>query len=116
MSLHAAPTSAHALLSVQIYIIISCPKVGFPRYNLAKECPKFADLQKYRQLGWLRHVARQKEDRLPKQLLFGIMEGSGREGRPVKSWNDCLKDLDFIGFTLPLVEKAPIQGRLERTY
>ncbi len=62
--------------------------------------PKIADLLKYRRLGWFDHVARMKEDRLPMQLLFDIVQGSERKGRPVKSWIDCARDdLDPMGLT-----------------
>ena len=54
--------------------------------------PKISDLLKYRRLRWLGHIARIKDDRLPKQLLFGTIRGRGRRGRPVKSWNDCVRD------------------------
>ena len=64
------------------------------------EMPKIADLLKYRRLRWLGHIARMKEDRLPKQLLFGTIEGVGRRGRPVKSWNECVRDdLDSMGLS-----------------
>ena len=62
--------------------------------------PRIADLLKYRRLRWLGHIARMNDDRLPKQLLFGTIEGTGRRGRPAKSWNDCVReDLESMRLT-----------------
>jgi hypothetical protein len=47
--------------------------------------PKIADLLSHRRLRWLGHIARMTDDRLPNQLLFGTIMGTGRRGRPVKS-------------------------------
>ena len=61
---------------------------------------KMANLLRYRRLQWLGHVARMSDDRLPKQMLFGTLEGKSAPGRPVKSWNDFVReDLDHIGLT-----------------
>ena len=46
--------------------------------------PKMANLLRYRRLQWLGHVARMSDDRLPKQMLFGTLEGQSAPGRPVK--------------------------------
>ena len=45
---------------------------------------------------------------MPKQLLFGTIMGTGRRGRPVKSWNDCVREhLDSMGLTCQWWRKCP---------
>lgn len=62
--------------------------------------PKIVDLLKYRRLRWLGHIARTTDERLPSQLLFVTIVGTGRRSRPVKSWNNCVReDLDSMGST-----------------
>ena len=44
-------------------------------------------------LRWLGHVSRMKDDRIPKQLLFGeLARGTRDRGRHRKRWKDCAKD------------------------
>ena len=48
----------------------------------------------FRRLRWLGHVARMKDDRLAKQLLFGHItneQGAGL-GRPQKCWQDYVRE------------------------
>ena len=60
--------------------------------------PKITDLLKYRRLRWLGHVGRMSEDRMPLQMLFSTLSGVGNIGRPLKSWNDYVReDLESIG-------------------
>ena len=46
---------------------------------------------------WPGHVARMPNDRLPKRLLFGHMNGTAVKlrGRARKKWVDCIGDLQF---------------------
>ncbi len=60
--------------------------------------PEVATLIRYRRLRWLGHVARMSDTRLPLQLMFSTMSGTGSRGRPLKSWNDYIReDLEAIG-------------------
>ncbi len=46
-----------------------------------------------KRLGWLGHVFRMPNDRLPKKLLFGEVKGLRPPGRPTSSFNDvALRD------------------------
>ena len=83
-----------------------------------------SDIVRYRRLRWLGHVARMGNDRLPKMMMFSTLEGAGKRGRPIKSWNDCVrKDLDSLGLTLTWWKrcqdraswKAVIETLLRRT-
>ena len=61
------------------------------------QVPLIADLLRYRRLRWLGHVARM-DIRLPLQMMFSTMTGSGARGRSLKSWNVYLReDLAAIG-------------------
>ena len=60
--------------------------------------PQIADLLRYRRLRWLGHVARMERTRLPLQMVFSTTAGNGGRGRPLKNWNDYVReDLDAIG-------------------
>ncbi len=62
------------------------------------DVPEITNLIRYRRLRWLGHVARMGDTRLPLQLMFSSMLGTGTRGRPIKSWNDYVReDLDTIG-------------------
>ena len=83
-----------------------------------------SDIVSYRRLRWLGHVARMGNYRLPKMMMFSTLEGAGKRGRPIKSWNDCVrKDLDSLGLTLTWWKrcqdranwKAVIETLLRRT-
>ncbi len=74
-----------------------------PNEAVLKKCntSRASDIVKYRRLRWLGHVARMENDRLPKMLLFSSLEGAGKRGRPIKSWNDYVrKDLGNLGLAL----------------
>lgn len=48
-------------------------------------------------VAWSHCIARMTDD---KQLLFNTINGTGRRGRPVKSWNVCIReDLNSMGLT-----------------
>ena len=54
-----------------------------------------------RKLQTFGHICRMKEDRLIKTVLFGIMDGKTRTGRPCREWTDditewCNKDLHTL--------------------
>ena len=54
------------------------------------------------------------DERLPKRVLFGRMDGSGVRGRSQKQWvNYVREDLQFAGLSTHMVEEIPRQGRLE---
>lgn len=46
---------------------------------------------KRRKLGFFGHICRMKEDRKIKTLLFGIMDGANKRGRPHREWTDDIK-------------------------
>ena len=47
---------------------------------------------RYRRLRWLGHVASMDNVRLLLQMMFSTMTGSGARGRPLKSWNEYMRD------------------------
>jgi uncharacterized C2H2 Zn-finger protein len=49
-----------------------------------------AELVTRARLRWLGHVARMGEQRLPVQLLYGVIDGKARRGRPVGRWKDMI--------------------------
>ena len=56
------------------------------------------DTIRQRKLQLFRHICRMSDDRLLKSLVFGMMEGERRLGRPVWRWIDdilmwCGKDV-----------------------
>ncbi|BDA49971.1 probable RNA-directed DNA polymerase from mobile element jockey [Coccomyxa sp. Obi] len=62
------------------------------------DIPEVANLIRYRRLRYLGHVARMGDTRLPLQFMFGTISGTGTRGRPMKSWNDYVRDdLEAIG-------------------
>ncbi|BDA51414.1 RNA-directed DNA polymerase from mobile element jockey [Coccomyxa sp. Obi] len=62
------------------------------------DIPEVANLIRYRRLRYLGHVARMGDTRLPLQFMFGTISGMGTRGRPMKSWNDYVRDdLEAIG-------------------
>ena len=56
--------------------------------------PKQTMLQrvKQRKLHLFGHICRMKEDRKIKALMFGIMEGVNKRGRPHKEWCDDIEE------------------------
>ena len=48
-------------------------------------------MQQYR-LRWLGHLGRMGDDRLPKRVLFGRMEGRRPRGRPPRSFADVVEE------------------------
>ncbi|BDA41138.1 probable uncharacterized transposon-derived protein [Coccomyxa sp. Obi] len=62
------------------------------------DIPEVANLIRYRRLRYLGHVARMGDTRLPLQFMFGTISGTGTRGRPMKGWNDYVRDdLEAIG-------------------
>ena len=48
-------------------------------------------------MGWLGHIQRMEEDRMPKNIFTQEMEGT-RRGRPSKRWKeDVERDLQVLG-------------------
>ena len=68
-------------------------------------------------MRWLGHLARMPDERLPKRVLFGHMDGSGVRGRSQKQWVDYVSCLQgrpaFCRAFNYMVEEIPRQGRLE---
>ena len=50
-----------------------------------------ANCLSYRRLRWLGHLARMSDERMPKKLLFGVLEGTAPRGRPSKQWHDNVR-------------------------
>ena len=73
----------------------------FDRIPFIEVCAKcqvlmIAKLLRYRRLRWLGHVARMDNVRLPLQMMFSTMTGSGARGRPLKSWYEYVLSLIHI--------------------
>ena len=41
-----------------------------------------------RKLGLFGHICRMKDARLVKSIVFGMMEGTKKRGRPIREWLD----------------------------
>ena len=66
-----------------------------------------ANIVSHRRLRWLGHLARMPNDRLPKRVLFGHMDGSGVRGRSQKQWVDFVReDLHSAGLSLTWWRKS----------
>ena len=73
-------------------------KISNFRIRAMCKVPQIADLLRYRRLRWLGHVARMERTRMPLQMMFSTIAGNGARGRPLKKWNDYVReDLDAIG-------------------
>jgi len=71
-----------------------------PNARVRSECdvPMIANIISHRRLRWLGHVGRMSRDRMPLQLMFSVLYGESKSGRPSKSWNDYVReDLDKVG-------------------
>ena len=59
-----------------------------------------SNIVSHRRLRWLGHLARMPDERLPKRVLFGHMDGSGVRGKRQKQWVDYVReDLQFAGLS-----------------
>ena len=83
-----------------------------------------SNIVSHRRLRWLGHLARMPDERLPKRVLFGHMDGSGLRGRSQKQWMDYVReDLHFAGLSITWWRKsqdragwrAAIECLLQRT-
>ena len=63
-----------------------------------------------RKLGLFGHICRMREDRKIKALVFGIMEGTNKRGRPHREWTDDIEE--WCGTDLQKLSHAA-QNRLE---
>jgi len=45
-----------------------------------------------RKMNFFGHVCRMQDERLIKQVVFGIMDGKNKRGRPKRRWTDDLAD------------------------
>ena len=45
-----------------------------------------------RKLNLFEHMCRMKDNRLVKEVMFGMMEGETRRGRPCREWLDDIKE------------------------
>ena len=54
----------------------------------------FETLLRFKRLRRLGHMARMRDEQIPKQLLFGNLCSSSDRGpgRPHKSWQDCVRE------------------------
>ena len=61
--------------------------------------PSLYTLLKQRRMRWLGHVTRMKDDRIPKDLLYGeLATGKRPTGRPQLRFKDvCKRDLQVLG-------------------
>ena len=61
----------------------------------------------HRRSKWLGHLARMYDERLPKRVLFGHMNGSGVRGKSQKRWVGYVReDLQFAGLSLTWWRKS----------
>jgi hypothetical protein len=85
---------------------------------------KVSNTVSHRRLRWLGHLARMPDERLPKTVLFGHMDGSGRRGNSQKQCVDyVMEDLQTAGLSYTWWRKsqdragwrAAIECLLQRT-
>ena len=85
---------------------------------------KVSNIVSHMRLRWLGHLARMPDERLPKRVLFGHMDGSGLRGKSQKQWvNYVREDLQIAGLSYTWWKKsqdragwrAAIECLLQRT-
>ena len=97
MSLHKSASQRAMCSSLEAYSPHKC----------CQQCVRIADVIRHRKLWWLGHLARMSDDRLPKHVLFGVMEGPGIRGTTIKSWSEHVKeDLHCLGLQCSWYRKA----------
>ena len=68
---------------------------------------RVANVVSHRRLRWLDYLARMPNERLPKKVLFGHMNGSGVRGRSQRQWVDFVReDLHLAGLSLTWWKKS----------
>lgn len=68
---------------------------------------KVSNIVSHRRLRWLGHLARMPDERLPKNVLFGHMDGSGLRGYSQKQWVDYVReDLQIAGLSYTWCRKS----------
>ena len=70
-----------------------------------------SNIVSHRRLRWLGHLAKMLDDRLPKRVLFGHVDGTAARfrGRALKQW------LDYVGRTCSSQASHSVGGRDPRT-
>ncbi|PFX22072.1 hypothetical protein AWC38_SpisGene13414 [Stylophora pistillata] len=60
------------------------------------------------QLRWTGHIIRMDSDRIPKQLLYGVLsKGKRKQGRPLKRFKDCIKaNIAYTGIATKQLEEC----------
>ncbi|PFX19285.1 hypothetical protein AWC38_SpisGene16303 [Stylophora pistillata] len=60
------------------------------------------------QLRWTGHIIRMNSDRIPKQLLYGVLsKGNRKQGRPLKRFKDCTKaNIAYTGIATKQLEEC----------
>ena len=54
----------------------------------------------YGRLGWLGHVVKVPDDKLPKRMLFAHVEGNSPNGGILKPWtHHAMRDLEALGLS-----------------
>ena len=54
--------------------------------------PRIIDIVKRNQLRWAGHVARMREERIPRRTMLGTVDGRRPRGRPRLRWMDCIRE------------------------
>ena len=54
--------------------------------------PHISQFVKGRRIQWAGHVARMEEERMPRRVFLGHVEGRRHPGRPRKDWRRCLEE------------------------
>ena len=68
---------------------------------------RVSNIVSHRRLRWLGHLARMPDERLPKRVLFGHMDGSGLRGKSQKQWVDYVReDLHYAGLLITWWRKS----------
>ena len=61
---------------------------------------KVSNIASHRRLRWLGHLVRMPDERLPKRVLSGHVNGSGLRGKSQKQWVDYIReDLHIAGLS-----------------
>ena len=68
----------------------------------------------HRRVKWLGHLAKMPDERLPKRVLFGYMDGSAQESGAMDEL--CQGSPAICKILIHTVEDIPRQGRLKGCY
>ena len=80
----------YGIVIIYIYIYIYTVYINIysdeSRTRRDEQRRKYSKMDKRQRLGWLGHLERMEENRIPKKIFTQELEGTRRRGRPRERW------------------------------